>query len=140
MTLEQADSQLQCTVATLDGQQLATCSLRDLRPADTSKVLLEPELTVRVPARFRVDEDPAEPTLVQLNRTGALRDARRGPFALEFASPNPAYPWGELPNCGHIIGVDLHANLELAPTHYELAYRSDRLTLAGAGFPGDGKN
>lgn len=140
VVLETAGSQVHCTVATPDGQQLATCTLPNLQPADTSKVLLEPELTVHVPARFRLDEEPAEPTLIQINRAGALRDARRGPFTLEFFSPNAAYPWAELPNCSPIVGIDLHANLELAPTQYELAYCSDHLTLAGAGFPGDGAN
>lgn len=139
VTIEETDTQLQCTVDTLDGDRLATCTLLGREPADTSKVLLEPELTVRVPPRFRSDEDPAEVTLVQLNRTGELRDARRGPFTLKFSTPNQAYPWAQLPDCGHIIGVDLYANLELAPTQYELAYRSDHFTLAGAGFPRNGQ-
>lgn len=128
VTLEDTGSQLKCTVDTLAGDRLATCTLLDPQPANTAKVLLEAELTVRVPARFRVD-DPVEATLVQINRTGTLRDARRGPFTVEFSTPNDAYPWAELPSANHIIGVSLCGDLQLAPTQYELPYHSQELPV-----------
>ena len=110
-----------CVVAAPDGAALATFTLSGIQGAEAERLVIDGELTARVPPRFSTAE--AEPVrLVQVNRAFALRDPTRAQFSVEFTSSGDRYPWGAVPVTNLIIAVDTKADLEYAPTDHVLDY------------------
>ena len=119
--LTDSDGQVSGVVAAPDGAPLATFSLMDIQGAEAERLVIDGELTARVPPRFSTAD--AEPVrLVQVNRAFALRDPTRARFSVEFASSGDRYPWGAVPVTNLIIAVDTRADLEYAPTEHVLDY------------------
>ncbi|HLF40848.1 MAG TPA: acetoacetate decarboxylase family protein [Acidimicrobiia bacterium] len=111
-------------VSTPSGLPLAVFEITEAEGADAERIVIDGELTARVPARFASEAaSEAEPVrLVQLNRAYALRDARRGRFTVRFSDGGDAYPWGAVPVTNTIIAVDTQADLEFAPTDHVLSF------------------
>ena len=108
-------------MAAPDGGALARFTLTDFEGAEAERVVIDGELTARVPPRFSTGAD--EPVrLIQVNRAFALRDPSRARFSLDFTSAGDRYPWGAVPVTNLIIGVDTRADLEYAPTDHVLDY------------------
>ena len=100
---------------------LATFTLTGIEGAEAERLVIDGELTARVPARFSTgDVEPVR--LVQVNRAFALRDPTRAKFSIEFTSAGDRYPWGAVPVTNLIIAVDTKADLEYAPTDHVLDY------------------
>ena len=119
--LTDSDGQVSGVVAAPDGAPLATFSLMDIQGAEAERVVIDGELTARVPPRFSTaDEEPVR--LVQVNRAFALRDPTRAGFTVTFTSAGDRYPWGAVPVTNLIIAVDTRADLEYAPTEHVLDY------------------
>ncbi|HKN89450.1 MAG TPA: acetoacetate decarboxylase family protein [Acidimicrobiia bacterium] len=119
--LTDGDGQVSGVVAAPDGAPLATFSLMDIQGAEAERVVIDGELTARVPPRFSTaDEEPVR--LVQVNRAFALRDPTRAGFTVTFTSAGDRYPWGAVPVTNLIIAVDTRADLEYAPTEHVLDY------------------
>jgi len=119
--LTDADGEIRGLVAAPDGGALARFTLTDIEGAEAERVVIDGELTARVPPRFSTgDEEPVR--LIQVNRAFALRDPSRARFSIEFASAGDRYPWGAVPVTHRIIAVDTRADLEYAPTEHVLDY------------------
>jgi acetoacetate decarboxylase len=119
--LTDGDGEVSCLVAAPDGGALATFRLTQIQGAEAERLVIDGELTARVPPRFSTAE--AEPVrLVQVNRAFALRDPTRARFSLAFTSAGDRYPWGAVPVTNLIIAVDTRADLEYAPTEHVLDY------------------
>jgi acetoacetate decarboxylase len=115
------DGQVRGVVAAPDGSPLARFTLTDVQGAEAERVVIDGELTARVPPRFSTGD--AEPVrLIQVNRAFALRDPTRAKFSVELASAGERYPWGAVPVTHLIIAVDTRADLEYAPTEHVLDY------------------
>ena len=113
--------EVSCVVAAPDGAALATFTLAGIQGAEADRLVIDGELTARVPPRFSTAD--AEPVrLVQVNRAFALSDPTRARFSLEFTSAGDRYPWGAVPVTNLIIAVDTKADLEYAPTDHVLDY------------------
>lgn len=122
-TVELTDHEgtVQGVVATPGGAPLARFTLTDIEGAEAERLVIDGELTARVPARFSTGE--AEPVrLVQVNRAFALRDPSRARFSVEFASAGERYLWGAVAVTNLIIAVDTRADVEYAPTEHVLDY------------------
>src|SRR5439155_26542981 len=108
-------------VAAPGGAALARFTLTDVEGAEAERVVIDGELTARVPPRFSTgDEEPVR--LVQVNRAVALRDPTRARFSLDFSSAGDRYPWGAVPVTNLIVAVDTRADLEYTPTEHVLDY------------------
>jgi acetoacetate decarboxylase len=108
-------------VAAPDGAPLAQFTMTGIQGAEADRLVIDGELTARVPPRFSTGE--AEPVrLVQVNRAFALRDPSRARFSVEFSSAGERYPWGAVPVTNLIIAVDTRADIEYAPTDHVLDY------------------
>jgi hypothetical protein len=119
--LTEAEGEISCVVAAPDGGPLATFTLTGIQGAEAERLVIDGELTARVPARFSTAD--AEPVrLVQVNRAFALRDPTRAKFSLAFTSAGDRYPWGAVPVTNLIIAIDTKADLEYAPTEHVLDY------------------
>ena len=115
------DGEVRGLVASPDGAPLARFAMTDIQGAEAERLVLDGELTARVPPRFSTGE--AEPVrLMQVNRAFALRDPSRAKFSIEFSSAGERYPWGAVPVTNLIIAVDTSADLEYAPTDHVLDY------------------
>jgi acetoacetate decarboxylase len=115
------DGHVSGVVAAPDGSPLARFTLTGIQGAEAERLVIDGELTARVPPRFSTGE--AEPVrLVQVNRAFALRDPTRAKFSIEFASAGDRYPWGAVPVTNLIIAVDTSADIEYAPTEHVLDY------------------
>jgi len=115
------DGEVTGLVAAPDGAPLARFTLTDMQGAEADKLVIDGELTARVPPRFSTAD--AEPVrLIQVNRAFALRDPWRAKFSVEFSSGGDRYPWGAVPVTNLIIAVDTSADLEYAPTEHVLDY------------------
>ncbi|HEV7865208.1 MAG TPA: acetoacetate decarboxylase family protein [Acidimicrobiia bacterium] len=110
-----------CVVAAPDGAALATFTLMGIEGAEAERLVIDGELTARVPPRFST-ADPEPVRLVQVNRGFALRDPSRAKFSLAFTSAGDRYPWGAVPVTNLIVAVDTRADLEYAPTEHVLDY------------------
>ena len=122
-TIEIADraGSVSGVVAAPDGGELASFSLTGAEGAEAERVVIDGELTARVPPRFSTGDD--EPVrLVQVNRAFALQDPTRAGFSVRFSSAGERYPWGAVPVTHRIIAVDTKADLEYAPTEHVLDY------------------
>ena len=110
------------TVTAPSGEELAVFDLNGIEGAEAERIVIDGELTVRIPPRCTAEpsEDPVR--LVQVNRTWALRDPTRGRFNLKFSSVGDRYAWGEMIVTNPIVGVDTRADLEYAPTEHILDY------------------
>ncbi|HVW31726.1 MAG TPA: acetoacetate decarboxylase family protein [Acidimicrobiia bacterium] len=108
-------------VAAPDGSPLARFSLTGVEGAEAERVVIDGELTARVPPRYSTGE-PEPVRLVQVNRGFALRDPRRARFSIEFHSAGDRYPWGSVPVTHLIVAVDTRADLEYAPTEHVLDF------------------
>ena len=108
-------------VSSPDGGVLARFRLSDIEGAAAERVVIDGELTARVPARFST-ADPEPVRLVQVNRAFALRDPTRARFTVEFDSAGDRYPWGAVPVTNLIVAVDTRADLEYSPTEFVLDY------------------
>ena len=109
------------TWAAPDGSPLARFTLTGIQGAEAERLVIDGELTARVPPRFSTAE--AEPVrLIQVNRAFALRDPTRAKFSIEFTSAGERYPWGAVPVTNLIIAVDTEADIEYAPTEHVLDY------------------
>ncbi|HET9771277.1 MAG TPA: acetoacetate decarboxylase family protein [Acidimicrobiia bacterium] len=119
--LTDADGEVSGLVAAPDGVPLARFTLTGIEGAEAERLVIDGELTARVPPRFSTrDEEPVR--LVQVNRAFALRDPTRAKFSVEFTSAGDRYPWGAVPVTNLIIAVDTQADLEYAPTEHVLDY------------------
>ena len=119
--LTDGDGGMSCVVAAPDGAPLAAFTLTAIQGAEAERVVLDGELTARVPPRFSTaDEEPVR--LVQVNRAFALRDPTRASFSLAFTSAGDRYPWGAVPVTNRIIAIDTRADLEYALTEHVLDY------------------
>ncbi|HEY4410893.1 MAG TPA: acetoacetate decarboxylase family protein [Acidimicrobiia bacterium] len=119
--LTDTDGEVRGLVAAPDGGALARFTLTDGEGAEAERVVVDGELTARVPPRFSTAAD--EPVrLIQVNRAFALRDPTRAKFSIEFTSAGDRYPWGAVPVTHLIIAVDTRADLEYAPTDHVLDY------------------
>jgi acetoacetate decarboxylase len=119
--LTDGDEEVSCVVAAPDGGAVATFRLTEIQGAEAERLVIDGELTARVPPRFSTAE--VEPVrLVQVNRAFALRDPTRARFSLAFTSAGDRYPWGAVPVTNLIIAVDTRADLEYAPTEHVLDY------------------
>lgn len=119
--LTEDDGQVRGVVASPDGAPLARFALTGIEGAEAERLVIDGELTARVPARFSTGD--AEPVrLIQVNRAFALRDPTRAKFSIEFASAGERYPWGAVPVTNLIIAVDTRADIEYAPTEHVLDY------------------
>jgi acetoacetate decarboxylase len=119
--LTDSDGEISGVVAAPDGGPLARFRLTGIEGAEAERVVLDGELTARVPPRFSTG-DPEPVRLIQVNRAFALRDPSRARFSLEFTSAGDRYPWGAVPVTNVIIAVDTRADLEYAPTEHVLDY------------------
>lgn len=116
-----ADVPLSGVVAAPDGTELAAFTLTGVEGAEAERVVIDGELTARVPPRFSTGE--GEPVrLVQVNRAFALRDPARAGFTVRFGSAGDRYLWGSVPVTHPIIAVDTKADLEYALTDHVLDY------------------
>jgi acetoacetate decarboxylase len=119
--LTDADGEVTGRVAAPDGAPLACFTLTDIQGAEADRLVIDGELTARVPPRFSTGE--TEPVrLIQVNRAFALRDPTRAKFSIEFTSAGDRYPWGSVPVTNLIIAVDTSADLDYAPTEHVLDY------------------
>ncbi|HEV7534194.1 MAG TPA: acetoacetate decarboxylase family protein [Acidimicrobiia bacterium] len=119
--LADGDGEVRGLVAAPGGAALARFTLSGLEGAEAERVVIDGELTARVPPRFSTGaEEPVR--LVQVNRAFALRDPSRARFSVEFTSAGDRYPWGAVPVTHLIIAVDTRADLEYAPTEHVLDY------------------
>ena len=119
--LSDGDGEVSGVVAAPGGGRLATFTLTGIQGAEAERVVIDGELTARVPPRFSTGEE--EPVrLVQVNRAFALREPTRARFSVEFASAGDRYPWGAVPVTNLIIAIDTRADLEYAPTDHVLDY------------------
>jgi acetoacetate decarboxylase len=108
-------------VSSPDGASLARFTLTGIQGAEAERLVIDGELTARVPPRFSTGA--AEPVrLIQVNRAFALRDPSRAKFSIEFASAGDRYPWGAVPVTNLIIAVDTKADIEYAPTEHVLDF------------------
>lgn len=123
-TVEVTDGEGEITglVAAPDGAPLARFTLTGIEGAEAERVVIDGELTARVPARFSTTSEPEPVRLVQVNRAFALRDPTRAEFSVEFTSAGDRYPWGAVPVTNRIVAVDTRADLEYAPTEHVLDY------------------
>jgi acetoacetate decarboxylase len=114
-------SEILGVVAEPGGAPLARFRLTNIQGAEAERVVIDGELTARVPPRFSTAD--AEPVrLIQVNRAFALRDPTRAKFSIEFASAGDRYPWGAVPVTNLIVAVDTKADVEYAPTEHVLDY------------------
>jgi acetoacetate decarboxylase len=121
--LTDADGEVDGLVAAPGGAALARFRLTGVEGAEAERVVLDGELTARVPPRFSTSTADDEPVrLVQVNRAFALRDPTRARFSVEFTSAGTRYPWGAVPVTHLIVAVDTRADLEYAPTEHVLDY------------------
>ena len=104
------------------GAALADWQLTHVEGAEAERVLLEPEITLRLQPEFAVHADAGPPLLVQVNRGYALRDPHRGRIGVRFHDGGPDYPWAVLPITHPIVGVDTSADLHYDKTEYVLDY------------------
>jgi acetoacetate decarboxylase len=119
--LTDPDGEVTGLVAAPDGAPLARFMLTGVEGAEADKLVIDGELTARVPPRFSTAD--AEPVrLIQVNRAFALRDPARAKFSVEFSSAGDRYPWGSVPVTNLIIAVDTSADIEYAPTEHVLDY------------------
>jgi acetoacetate decarboxylase len=119
--LTDGEREVSCVVAAPDGGPLATFTLVGIQGAEAERLVIDGELTARVPARFSTaDVEPVR--LVQVNRAFALSDPTRAKFSIEFTDAGDRYPWGAVPVTNLIIAVDTKADLEYAPTDHVLDY------------------
>ena len=119
--LTDGDGEVACVVAAPDGAALAAFTLTAIQGAEAERLVIDGELTARVPPRFSTaDDEPVR--LVQVNRAFALRDPARARFSVKFTSAGERYPWGAVPVTNLIIAVDTKADLEYAPTEHVLDY------------------
>jgi acetoacetate decarboxylase len=119
--LTDADGEVTGLVAAPSGAPLARFTLTGIEGAEADKLVIDGELTARVPPRFSTGD--AEPVrLIQVNRAFALRDPSRARFSIEFSSAGDRYLWGAVPVTNLIIAVDTSADLEYAPTEHVLDY------------------
>jgi len=109
-------------VLSAGGQPLAEWQLSNIEGAEAERVLLEPEITLRLQPEYAVHAATEPPRLVQVNRAYALRDPHRGRLSLRFHDDGPEYPWAVLPITHTIIGVDTSADLHYDKTEYVLDY------------------
>jgi acetoacetate decarboxylase len=115
------DGEVKGVVASPDGAPLARFTMTGIQGAEAERLVIDGELTARVPPRFSTAE--AEPVrLIQVNRAFALRDPTRAKFSVEFSSAGERYPWGAVPVTNLIIAVDTCADIEYAPTEHVLDY------------------
>jgi acetoacetate decarboxylase len=115
------DGEVHGLVAAPDGAPLARFALTGIEGAEADKLVIDGELTARVPPRFSTGD--AEPVrLIQVNRAFALRNPTRARFSIEFSSAGDRYPWGAVPVTNLIIATDTSADLEYAPTEHVLDY------------------
>ena len=115
------DGEVSCLVAAPDGTTLAAFTLTGIQGAEAERLVIDGELTARVPPRFSTgDEEPVR--LVQVNRAFALSDPTRARFSVQFTSAGDRYPWGAVPVTNLIIAVDTKADLEYALTDHVLDY------------------
>jgi acetoacetate decarboxylase len=122
-TVELTDSEgeISGVVTAPDGGPLARFAMTGIEGAEAERVVIDGELTARVPPRFSTgDEEPVR--LIQVNRAFALRDPSRARFSIEFTSVGDRYAWGAVPVTNVIIAVDTQADLEYAPTEHVLDY------------------
>jgi acetoacetate decarboxylase len=108
-------------VAAPDGAPLARFRLSGIEGAEADRLVIDGELTARVPPRFATG-DPEPVRLIQVNRAFALRDPTRARFSIEFSSAGDRYPWAAVPVTNLIVAVDTRADLEYAPTEHVLDY------------------
>jgi acetoacetate decarboxylase len=104
------------------GQPLVTFEITDIEGAEAERIVIDSELTARIPARFASVDDGEPVRLIQINRAYALQDPTRGRFSVQFSSAGDAYPWGVVPVTNIIIGIDTRADIEFAPTDHVLDY------------------
>lgn len=115
------EDEVSCVVAAPNGAALAAFTLTGIEGAEAERLVIDGELTARVPPRFSTaDEEPVR--LIQVNRAFALRDPTRARFSLRFTSAGDRYPWGAVPVTNLIVAVDTSADLEYAPTDHVLDY------------------
>ena len=119
--LTDGDGEVGGLVAAPDGSPLARFTLRGVQGAEAERVVIDGELTARVPPRFSTGE-PEPVRLIQVNRAFALSDPSRAQFTIEFTSSGERYPWGAVPVTNQIIAIDTRADLEYAPTDHVLDY------------------
>src|SRR6185295_4387847 len=96
--------------------------ITDIEGAEAERIVIDSELTARIPPRFSSVDDGEPVRLIQINRAYALQDPTRGRFTVQFSSAGDAYPWGVVPVTNIIIGVDTRAGIEFAPTDHVLDY------------------
>jgi acetoacetate decarboxylase len=114
--------EVSCVVAAPDGASLATFTLTGIQGAEAERLVIDGELTARVPPRFSTADQQEPVRLIQVNRAFALRDPTRARFSLAFTSAGDRYPWGAVPVTNLIVAVDTRADLEYAPTDHVLDY------------------
>ena len=119
--LTDGDGQVTGVVAAPDGAPVAEFTLTGIQGAEAERLVIDGELTARIPARFST-ADPEPVRLVQVNRAFALRDPTRAKFSVTFTSAGDGYPWGAVPVTNLIIAVDTRADLDYAPTEHVLDY------------------
>jgi acetoacetate decarboxylase len=104
------------------GALLAAWELSNIEGAEAERVLLEPEITLRLQPEYAVQAEAEPPRLIQVNRAYALRDPHRGRVSLSFHDGGRDYPWAVLPITHPIVGVDTGADLHYDRTEYVLDY------------------
>ncbi len=117
-----AERSLRGVVSGDSGQELAVFDLSGVEGAEAERIVIDGELTVRIPPRCTAEPSGEPVRLVQVNRAYALRDPRRGRFTLKFSTVEGPYAWGAMTVTNPIIGVDTRADLEYAPTEHILDY------------------
>ena len=117
-----ADRSLRGIVSAPSGEELAVFDIAGIEGAEAERIVIDGELTVRIPPRCTAEPDDEPVRLVQVNRAYALQDPRRGRFTLKFSSVDGLYSWGLVPVTNPIIGIDTRADLEYAPTEHVLDY------------------
>ena len=116
---------LRITVADPDGATLCDAEMTGIEGAEAGKLVIDAEVTVRIPPVFSNLPDGEPVRLLQINQGYALRDPYRGNFSINFKTSGPAYPWDLVPVTNTIIGIDTRADFELAPTDHVLDYVPD---------------
>lgn len=121
VAVERSDGRASATVSR-DGRLLATVSLTDGRPIDTSSARFDPVLTVRATPSIEDGKRHDLLQLVQIDPDYEIAECLRGVGSVQYGPHRDADPWDRVPMLNMIAAIDCLVNTEMPLARYVMPY------------------
>lgn len=121
VAVERSDAAVSARISR-DGEHLATVSLADGHPIDSSSARFDPVLTVRATPSIEEGKRHDLLQLVQIDPDYEIAECLRGTGTVDYGPHSDADPWDAVPMLNMIAATDCLVNTEMPLARYVMPY------------------